>query len=104
MWPDFEVTSAKQRRNLSFWRRAYLLDGGFVLAILEGCGIFQVDRDSRLIWARDNGAHHAADPRPDGTIYVLTRELRLIPEVNEESLVLEDHVVVLDANGDERRP
>lgn len=103
VWPDFEFSNDVQRRNMGFWRRAYIQENGDVVALFEGSGLIRVDRDSRLLWAVENGAHHAADIQPNGDIYLLAREPRLIPEVNRKRLVLDELVLVLGPNGEEKR-
>jgi hypothetical protein len=88
-------------KSAGYWRRARLLQDGSVLAIFEGLGLIKVDPDSRLIWARFGGFHHDLDVTSDGSIYVLTRVPRIIPEMNEELPVLEDFISLLDAEGNE---
>jgi hypothetical protein len=39
---------------------------------------------------------------PDGSIYVLTREVRTVPYISEQQPVLEDFLAILDADGNER--
>ena len=99
-WPGLQVGAGQDPR---YFRRAYLYDNGDLLVIFEGTEILKLDRDSNLLWANANRAHHAAYVMPDGTLYVLTREARLIPEVRPEQPVLEDFVVELSHDGQERR-
>lgn len=99
-WPD--VPAIETQENARWWRRARLLPKGEVLAIFAGIGIVKLDRDSKLLWARLNGAHHDLEPQPDGSILTLTREWRRIDWVNPEHPVLEDLVVLLDAEGREQ--
>ena len=86
-----------------FWRRAHLFRNGDVLAVFDGLGLIKVDRNSELIWAYLGGAHHDFEVWEDGTIYVLTREAHVNPEINPEDPVLEDYVTVLDEHGREIR-
>jgi hypothetical protein len=85
--------------ELSYFRRARLLDDGSLLAIYECGGLINLDRDSKLVWASVPGAHHDLDVLADGTIYVLSREARLNPSVHQWRPVLEDDDVVVDAGG-----
>lgn len=85
------------------WRRAKLLPDGGVLAIFEGIGILRCDKDSNLLWAVDNRAHHDIELRDDGTFWVLTREARLIDDIHDGAPVLEDFVVLMDLEGREKR-
>ncbi len=100
-WPD--VPAVLTQENSRWWRRARLLPNGDVLAIFAGIGIVRVDRDSKLLWARLNGAHHDLELQPDGSIVTLVREWRRIDFVNPDHPVLDDLVVVLDAEGREQR-
>ncbi len=97
IWPDSDVD--KKNVNTQYWRRARLLENGDVLVIFEGLGIARLDRRSRVIWANDIKAHHDLQVTRDGRIYVLTREAKLIPRINDTTPVLEDFVTVLDPGG-----
>ena len=86
------------------WRRVRLLDDGALLAIHEGQYLLRVDRDSRLEWVSDLGAHHDLDLTPSGEIVVLTREAHVVPRVHRDKPVLEDAVSWVDPQtGAERR-
>ncbi len=76
------------------WRRAHLFENGDVLAIFEGIGLVKVNKDSELLWASDNGSHHDLEVQDDGRIYALTREARVVPEINETHPILEDVSVI----------
>ncbi len=90
-------------KSIGYWRRAHPLPNGDVIAIFEGVGIIKVDKDSNLIWANFNSAHHDLEVMPDGTIYTLTRKAHIVPRINEDKPILEDFVTVLDENGREIR-
>lgn len=98
IWSD---VPEERSRAMDHFRRAYVLPGGALLAIVEGVGVLKLGRDSDLLWARRNGAHHAADPQPDGRIFLLTRSAHVVPEIDPEQPILEDFVVVVDAEGRE---
>ena len=89
------------REGMNFFRRAYLYPNGDLLVIFEGHGLALLDRASRVRWKRLNLAHHAALPRPDGSLYVLTRAERIEPSVDAERKLLVDFVIEL---GPDRRP
>ena len=82
-----------------YWRRAWLLPEGDVLAIFEGLGLIRVDRDSNLRWAFPGEAHHDLDIAPDGSLFVLTRRAGMLPRINREEPVLEDFITHLTAEG-----
>jgi len=87
----------------TFWRRTHLFENGDLLAIYEGLGLVKIDKDSNLLWASDVRAHHDLEVTTDGSIWVLTRQARMIPEISAERPVLEDFVSVLSADGEELR-
>jgi hypothetical protein len=91
----------KSSKGSGFWRRAHLFENGDVLAIFDGHAMIKVDRDSRLIWARFGGFHHDLEVMDDGRIYTLLREPRIVPRIHPERPILEEFVVVLDAEGNE---
>lgn len=99
VWPDYPGV----HRHRSFWRRTHLFDDGSLLAIYEGLGIIKVDVDSKLLWKSSVRAHHAMVPMPDGTLWVLTREARIIPRVDPVKPVLEDFISLLGPDGRELR-
>jgi hypothetical protein len=101
VWPDYPIP--RNHEMAQFWRRARLLENGDVLAIYEGLGLVKLDKDSAVIWANSCRAHHDLDFRPDGDIYVLTREARIVPRVAEGIPILEDFVSVLSADGKEKK-
>ena len=101
VWPD----AKKDRKKLGakWWRRVHLFENGDLLAIFEGLGLIKLDKSSNLIWAHKNGAHHDLEVMPNGDIYVLTREPRLVPWVHETKPTLEDFLSILDSDGNEKR-
>lgn len=101
VWPDGEIH--EYGIGSEFWRRARVLDNGDLLALFDGLGIIKLDRDSRLLWANPNNAHHDLDIAPNGDIYVLTRELRMAPTIDPDEPLLEDYVAVLDPSGIEKK-
>ncbi len=88
-----------KHNHRSFWRRTHLFDNGDLLAIFEGLGIIKIDKDSRLMWASTERAHHDMAPLPDGRVWVLTREAHVIARLHKRRPVLEDFLVLLDARG-----
>ena len=59
----------------------------------------RIDSRSQLKWAALNGAHHDVSVDQAGRIYVLTREKKIIPEINREEPVIEDFVTILSPDG-----
>jgi ribosomal protein L39E len=100
VWSGFPVE--KDHPGRRYWRRAYLLPEGELLALYEGLGLIKLDKHSKLIWKRANRAHHALDLTEDGEIYILTRLARLLTRNGQQRPFLEDSVTVISANGSEK--
>lgn len=81
------------------WRRAKLIDDGFVLAIHENVGLVKLDRDSNVVWSRLNRAHHDLDVDEAGRIYVICREVQYEPRFGDLNPVLLDYIRIYDADG-----
>jgi hypothetical protein len=101
VWPD--APRRWLRSGGAFWRRAHLFENGDILAIFEGVGIIKLDKDSNLLWARSNRAHHDLQVMPNGDIYVLTRKAEMVPRIDPDEPVLHDFISVLDPDGNEKR-
>ncbi len=96
-WP--EQIESTEIDGSEYWRWAYLLENGDVLAIFDGLGLIKVDRNSNLIWEHLGSEHHDLDVTDDGRIFVLTRRAHMIERINERMPILEDFVTVLDSDG-----
>jgi hypothetical protein len=101
IWPALARNDNAERLEYFRWVHAY--DNGNLLVIYEGYGIALLDLDSNVVWARANGAHHAAEVQLNGNIFVLTRSLQIVPEISASDPVLGDFVVELDEDGTELR-
>jgi hypothetical protein len=66
------------KHGVEFWRKAHLLPDGRLLAIFEGHGLVALDRDSNVLWTWDGRPHHDLEVLPDGRIWVLAREGKVI--------------------------
>ncbi|MBD3348867.1 MAG: hypothetical protein GF400_06685 [Candidatus Eisenbacteria bacterium] len=97
-WPERELPETAE--DDEFWRRAFLLPDGELLAIFEGYGLIKVDSRSNLIWRYDGFCHHDLHIRDDGTIVVLEREPTIVPEVSGEDPILEDFISILTPDGE----
>lgn len=85
------------------WQRAHLFANGDLLALHDGAGLVKLDRASNVLWTYRGPCRHDFCLAPDGRIYVLAAESKVLPWVHETNPVVEDFVVVLDANGAELR-
>jgi hypothetical protein len=93
-----DVSDRETLEKLDYFRRARLLEGGDLLAIYEGLGLVRLDARSRPRWRYVGGAHHDLDLDPEGRIWLLDREGKLLPRIHPTEGVLEDFVTVLDAD------
>ncbi len=97
LWPD--LARDPEMAKLEYWRRAWLYPNGDLLGIYEGLGIVKLDARSKVLWSRRGGFHHDLQVMPDGRIWVLDRDGKVIPRINSKEGVLEDFVTVLDDRG-----
>lgn len=82
-----------------FFRRAQLAPDGTLLAIYQGGGLVALDPASRLLWKVDAGTYNDFFRGPDGMIYLLTKEAKVLPEVNAREPTLEDSIAVVEPGG-----
>jgi outer membrane protein assembly factor BamB len=111
VWPDARHVSGRVPDRLIYIRRVHVYPNGDLLALYEtnidtpfGYGLAKLDRDGKPIWTYDANAHHDFSIGPDGTIYVLTQEIRTNPVEGWEQLrtpVLEEFVAILSPEGKE---
>jgi hypothetical protein len=99
-FPDHPLAD---KADAHFWRRVQLFENGDLLAIHEGLGILKLDAASKLVWAHPHPVHHDLDVKPNGEIWVLMREARLVPHVSRDEPILEDFIAVLAPDGTLRR-
>ncbi|MGC6493657.1 MAG: arylsulfotransferase family protein [Myxococcota bacterium] len=81
------------------YRRVHLADDGSLYVIFEGRGIAKLSRDSEVLWAKQNRAHHDVALLDNGGVLVLARAMQLNPKVSEEHVVVEDWIQELDRDG-----
>jgi len=84
-----------------YFRRVHLFENGDLLVIFEGKGIVKINKDSKVIWEKQNGAHHDLFVNDSGQIYLLTRKAHIVEKVRSDMPILEDFITVLDENGNE---
>jgi hypothetical protein len=87
-------------RGRAYWRKVVPTPAGELFVIFDGLGIAKLDRDSKLLWARANGAHHDLDVAADGRVFVLTRAAHRLPDFDPHHPVLEDFVEVVSPEGE----
>jgi len=97
---DYRTAFPDKAHRKTTWRRAYLFEGGDLLAIWAGRAMVRLDKNSQLKWTYEGGPHHDIFVTPDGRIHVLSRKATVIPEIHKTQPVIEDFVDVLDENGE----
>jgi hypothetical protein len=99
--PLVEVWPERRRapKQAQFWRRARVLADGGLLGIYEGVGLVRLDRDSEVVWAVANRAHHDLDVSEQGSIWVLTRRAGIVGALNPDKPILDDGVAELAPDG-----
>lgn len=93
----------------AYWRSCHLYPNGDLLVVIQGenvtpygLGIFKIDKDSNLLWANLDHAHHEVAVAEDGRIYTISQEIRgvSIPDLRHlRPPLIEDFVLVLSPNG-----
>jgi arylsulfotransferase ASST len=91
------------------WRSVSLYPNGDLLVTLQGTDVtpyglatLKLDKDSKLLWANFERAHHDAVIGEDGLIYTIAQEIRktAVPGLDTlDAPFLEDFVLVLSADG-----
>lgn len=97
LWPDLAADPANAK--LEYWRRVHLFPNGDLLGIYEGLGIVKLDARSNVLWSRRGGFHHDLEVLPNGEIWVLDRDGRIVPRIHPDKGILEDMVTVLAPDG-----
>lgn len=67
--------------------------------VVKDSMVFRIDKDSKLLWRYDIRTHHDVCVHDNGDIYVMIREPKLIPSIHPILPVLDDGILILDANG-----
>ena len=76
------------------------IHGAYLLAIESMSGLVKLDRQSRVVFALNNNAHHDVDIAADGSIYVLTAVPRWIETGGGKLSVIDDVIERISPNGD----
>jgi hypothetical protein len=93
------------------WFRCHLFPNGDLLAIYQaendtpsGYGLVKLNKDSKLLWKYEGRVHHDLDVDENGTIYVLTQQLKRQAPAGLDYLptpYVADSLVVLSPDGQE---
>lgn len=110
IWPEQKhiPNEALTPDNMIVWRGLYLYPNGDLLAVYNatltptGHGLVKLDKDSNVIWAYADTAHHFVDVGEDGRVYTLTLDIQIdgIDGVDKLNFpVMNDKVAILEADG-----
>jgi hypothetical protein len=102
VFPDHPKPEPAREPRRNCWRDARLLPNGDLLVIWELFGLFKLDRDSRVLWAVPEPAHHALQLSESGEIVHLQAERKMIAGIARKRAI-EDFIVVRDGDGNELR-
>ena len=98
IFPNHPRKDRGMEAHRNFWRDAVLFPNGDLLVIWELFGIFRLDRDSRVLWAVPEPAHHEVHLTETGDIAHLQAERKAISGI-EEKPSIEDFIVLRDESG-----
>jgi hypothetical protein len=111
-WSDIRERYAAERqlpKLKTSWRSVSLYPNGDLLVTLQGENVtpyglatLKLDKDSQLLWANFERAHHDAVVGEDGRIYTIAQEIRRnkVPDLDTiDPPILEDFVLVLSPEG-----
>jgi hypothetical protein len=117
VWQDIEKVAGYDPAENAYSVGAHLYSNGDVVVTYQGrntfpygLGIARFDKDSNLLWKKENFAHHWLTVDEEGLIYVSAfREVEVPYPLGDSHLQMscdsgvlyEDVVLVLDANGNE---
>lgn len=95
VWPD--IPSSRIQKG--FWSRAHLYENGDILAIYSGFGMVRLDKDSNILWVLRNHAHHDINVMEDGSFYVLSNDIRVVPSISTFLPIVEDFITHVSSDG-----
>ncbi|OGL41344.1 MAG: hypothetical protein A2161_20280 [Candidatus Schekmanbacteria bacterium RBG_13_48_7] len=101
IWKDIYdwYESIKWDPSYTYWSSAFLFENGDVLAIFDGIGLIKLDKNSNLIWANQNGAHHDLFIDESENIGVLTSQENTKTFHDQQVMYIEDFISILSPNG-----
>lgn len=94
--PELKISSLQYQH---FLRKFHVQPNGDLIGVFEDLGMVKINRDSEVLWARLNYAHHDLWTQPDTHIYVLTREPREMQLPDRTLIALDDEISVYSDTG-----
>ncbi|MEE3327942.1 MAG: arylsulfotransferase family protein [Myxococcota bacterium] len=102
VFPDHPRSKRSREARRNFWRDVILFPNGDLVVIWELFGIFKLDRDSNILWAVPEPAHHDLQLTGTGEIVHLQAERKMIPGIPDRPAI-EDFIITRDGEGRELR-
>jgi len=97
-FPGVRISKDPEERHL-YMNLAHLYPDGGVVAMFSHIGLVRLDLHSRVLWSYPSFFHHDFEVQPDGTIWVLSKENRLVPGFGEGEPVIEDFAEQVSPDG-----
>ncbi len=82
------------------WQHVEICENGDLFAIAKDRLLIRLDWDSKVKWKRKMKAHHDVSVGPEGKIYVLGRENKLVFWHGIPVPILNDYIMVLSPDGE----
>lgn len=89
--------------GLAEWRRVALRDNGNLVALFQGGGIVELDRDSNVVWRAYGAYFNDLWLEPDGSVLTLAKRVRSGEILGRPDDILEDELVWLGPAGTVQR-
>jgi outer membrane protein assembly factor BamB len=84
------------------WARVHLYGNGDLLVITnDPYHLMKIDAASQLVWMYEQPAHHDFDVLPDGSIWVIIREITSREKIHGGGTILDDALAHVDPGGHE---
>lgn len=77
----------------------HLFPNGDLLVLIQFDRLLKIDRNSNILWEFKVNGHHDFWVHTDGRIFLIGRTNVLRPEIHPETLVMEDRLIILSAQG-----
>lgn len=110
VFPDAAHLDVRPDPEFIAWRKALLWPNGDIVAVFIaegvtpwGLGVVKLDKDSNVIWRYTGKAHHDIARGDDGTLYLLTHDIRSTPLAGLPRVkppYLDDRIVALNPAGE----
>jgi arylsulfotransferase ASST len=99
-FPGIVLQSREDRAAAKFFRGAFLLPNGDLVAMFQGIGLVCLGPESQVRWSWKGPVHHDLRLAGEGSIWTLTHRRRPpLPDFHPDDWVWEDFVTELSSDG-----